>query len=263
MAMLQTIGAALERSGLEEVFMEADIYGSATLRQILAGSHVSRKVEAHTILAIFLVFLCWNALAVKKPQLEFDELLLSLCQSGDGIEKVMSAIEERTVLNKMTELLEKILSMISFCFEYVSLVTDMLMYIRPVRTGNWHLNLLTVPKFIPRFFTYNRTYYARMIPMYVTDMKRLQLHNRVIWKNFSDGIWVDTKSIVPFSSSGMDHALEQVNGTLKVTGGIVWLTLSPLTRLRFFLIQPELCRLSADAQHVLPGLEDGWSKLQI
>ena len=72
MAMLRTIGAALEGSGLEEVLMEANIYGSATLRQILAGNHVSRGIEAYTTLAISLVFLCWKALAVKKPQLELE-----------------------------------------------------------------------------------------------------------------------------------------------------------------------------------------------
>ena len=97
--------------------------------------------------------------------------------------------------------------------------------------------------------------------MYVADMKRLQLHNPAIWKNFSDGKLVIMKSIVPFTSLGMDHALEQVNRSLKVTGGIVGLTLNPLARLRFFLIQPELCRLSA--QLVLAGLEDGGSNLQI
>ena len=68
MAMLRTIGAALEGSGLEEVFMKADIYGSATLRHILAGNHVSRGIETHTTLvAISSVFLCWKALAVEKP----------------------------------------------------------------------------------------------------------------------------------------------------------------------------------------------------
>ena len=262
MAMLRTIGAALEGSGLEEMLMEADIYGSATLRQILAGNHVSREVEAHTILAISLVFLCCKELAVEKPQLELEELLLQLCQSVDGIEEVMAAIEEHRLLNKMTELSNR-KPMISFCFEYVSMVMDMLMYICSVRTGNWHLHLLTIQKFIPRFFTNNRTHYARIIPMYVADMKRLQLHNPAIWKNFSDGKWVVTKSIVPFTSLGMHHALEQVNRSLKVTGGIVGLTLNPLARLRFFLIQPELCRLYADAQHVLAGLEDGGSKLQI
>ena len=125
----------MEGSGLEDVFMEADIYGSVTLRQILAGHHVSRGVEAHTILAISLVFLCWKALAVEKPQLEFEELLLQLCRSGDGIEEVMAAIEEHRLLNKMTELSERN-PMISFCFEYVSMVMDMLKCIRSVRTGN-------------------------------------------------------------------------------------------------------------------------------
>ena len=87
-------------------------------------------------------------------------------------------------------------------------------------------------------------------------MKRLQLHNPAIWKNFSDGKWVIAKSIFPFISLNMDRALEQINRSLKVTGRIVGLTLNPLASLRFFLFQLELCRLSADAQHVLAGLED-------
>ena len=103
---------------------------------------MSRGVEANTILAISLVFLCWKALAVKKLQLELEELLLQLCQSGDGIEEDMAAIEEHILLNKMTELSERN-PMISFSFEYLSIVMDMLMYIRSVRTGNWHLHLLT------------------------------------------------------------------------------------------------------------------------
>ena len=131
MAMLRSIEAALEGSDLEEVFMEADVYVSATLRQILAGNHVSRGVEAHTILAICLVFFCWKALAVEKPQLELVELLLQLCRSGDGIEEVMAASEEHRLLNKMTELSERN-HMISFCFKYVSMVMDMLMYMRSV-----------------------------------------------------------------------------------------------------------------------------------
>ena len=103
-SMLRTIGTALEGSCLEEVVMEADIYGSASLRQILAVNHVSRRVEAHTVLAISLVFLYLQALVVEKPQLELEELLLQLCRFGDGIEEVMTAIDENRLLNKTTEL---------------------------------------------------------------------------------------------------------------------------------------------------------------
>ena len=69
-------------------------------------------------------------------------------------------------------------------------------------------------------------------------------------------------SIHIFRHGPFNGTSEQVSNT-KVTGGIVGLTLNPLARLRFFLIEPELCRLSADAQHVLAGLENGGSKLQI
>ena len=96
---------------------------------------MSRRVEEHTILAISLVFLYWKALAVETPQLELEELLLQLYRSGVGIEKVMTAIEEHRLLNKTTELSERN-PLIGLCFEYVSMMMDMLMYIRSVRTGN-------------------------------------------------------------------------------------------------------------------------------
>ena len=49
MAQLRCIGAYIENTGFELCWTEADIYGPATVKQILDGKHVKRGLEAHII----------------------------------------------------------------------------------------------------------------------------------------------------------------------------------------------------------------------
>ena len=101
MAMLRTIGACLEGSGLEDVLVEADVYGSATLRHLLAGNHVCRDIEAHTILAISLLTLCWKAFVLKGADAALEEMLQNVCQSGEGIEQAMEILDAQSVVTNM------------------------------------------------------------------------------------------------------------------------------------------------------------------
>ena len=54
MAALRTVGNAIEDSGLEDAWSEADIYGPTTTRQILEAKHMKRALDAHmtTVLAL-------------------------------------------------------------------------------------------------------------------------------------------------------------------------------------------------------------------
>ena len=49
MAQLRTIGAFIEDSGLDMCWVESDLYGPSTVKQILGGNHVKRGEVAHTI----------------------------------------------------------------------------------------------------------------------------------------------------------------------------------------------------------------------
>ena len=66
-AMLRCIGVYNENNGLDQVFSESDVYGQATVHQILAGSHVNRGVEAHIILASALLVLNWTSRDKETP----------------------------------------------------------------------------------------------------------------------------------------------------------------------------------------------------
>ena len=54
-AQLRTIGAFIEDSGIDMCWIEASIYGPATVKQILEGNHVKRGEAAHlgTLQAFF------------------------------------------------------------------------------------------------------------------------------------------------------------------------------------------------------------------
>ena len=53
-----------------------------------------------------------------------------------------------------------------------------------------------------------------------------------------------------FCALGADHALEQINRSMKVSGGLVGITLNPNASAKVFLIAPELARLALDAKEM-------------
>ena len=55
MAQLQTIGAFIENSGLDLCWIELELYGPATVKQIINGEHVKRGETAH-IQALFVLY---------------------------------------------------------------------------------------------------------------------------------------------------------------------------------------------------------------
>ena len=141
--------------------------------------------------------------------------------------------------------------------QYMQMVLEMLLFIRSVRIGDWELHLMALETFTRYFFAHDRLNYACMIPVYLADMKSLQKSDASIYDEFLQGNWVVNKNpYVPFCSIGADHGLEQINRAMKVSGGLVGITLNPSARTKFFLISPELARLAGEAQQmagVLPN----------
>ena len=64
------------------------------------------------------------------------------------------------------------------------------------------------------------------------------------------GNWIVNKNKIPFCAIGADHALEHLNRSMKVTGGLIGLTLNAAARDRFFLIAPEMQVLIAEAKNL-------------
>lgn len=58
MAMLKTIGAFTENSGIDMAWIESDLYSPSTVKQILEGNHIKRAETAHlvTLQALFILY---------------------------------------------------------------------------------------------------------------------------------------------------------------------------------------------------------------
>lgn len=133
---------------------------------------------------------------------------------------------------------------------YMDMVLTLLEFIRATRDGIWPLHLSSMEGLCKHFFANNRLKYAQMVPLYLAEMHSLKESDPDIWSEFSQGHFCVKKSQVPFCSIGVDHALEHVNRAMKVKGGLSGITQKPAALLRFFLIAPELTRLSEEVMQM-------------
>ena len=53
MAGLRALGTSIENSGIDDAWIEADVYGSSTTRQILKCKHYKRSLRAHAYVALY------------------------------------------------------------------------------------------------------------------------------------------------------------------------------------------------------------------
>ena len=86
-----------------------------------------------------------------------------------------------------------------------------------------------------------------MIPIYLAEMES----DPDIVEEFQQGNWVVNKnSDTSFCALGADHALEHINRSMKVSGGLIGITSNPSAHNKFFLIAPELARLAEEAKNM-------------
>ena len=56
----------------------------------------------------------------------------------------------------------------------MKMVLEMLQFIRAVRAANWGLHLMAFETFTKYFFVHDKVNYARMVPLYLEEMKSLR-----------------------------------------------------------------------------------------
>ena len=272
MAQLRTIGAFIEDSGLDMCWIEADIYGPATVKQILDGNHVKRGEVAHvvTLQALFALYqkaFFQSSQEDLKSIADLSQEVAEACTLASNVElkeantKLLEAVENQDLLKKMAEFdaTRDQHPLFKVTREYMRMVMEMLQFIRAVRTGDWKLHLQALQVFTKYFFAHDRLNYARMMPLYLAEMDSLSTTDPDVYAEFLSGNWIVNKnSSIPFCALGADHGLEHVNRSMKVSGGLVGITLNQIARTKFFLIAPEMANLAEQAK----GMAGVASKIQ-
>lgn len=263
MAQLRTLGSFIENSGVDLCWSESDLYGPTTVKQILEGKHVKRGEVAHMVTLQVLFMLYQKAFlsqqdpeTVKKIE-DCAKHLGKACDKGtkkevqEATEEMVEVMKSVDVIGKMERFDEGQNPEFQVFRSYMKMIMEMMLFVRAVRTGDWQLHLTTLELFTKYFFAHDRLNYARMIPLYLAEMRKLPESAPEVYKEFLDGNWVVNKNQhVAFCGLGADHALEQINRSMKVSGGLVGITLNPNARTKFFLIAPELARLAEEAKEM-------------
>ena len=83
-------------------------------------------------------------------------------------------------------------------------------------------------------------------------MQKVRLTDPDIYAEFISGNWIVNKNQnVSYCCIGADHALEHVNRMMKVSGGLIGITLNDEARNRFFLTAPYMTLLAKEAEEKL------------
>ena len=273
MAQLRTIGAYIEGSGIDQAWIEAGLYSSVTVKQILDGKHVKRGMEAHLITLQCLFGLYTEAFCDEYPTVteqctnqaqHFNEACSTKDpqQVKESHRSLINCLAQHAIMEKLTNFREKSNAkpLFQMVQQYMDMVIHMLQFTKATRTGDWILHLESADTFTKFFFAHDKQNYARLIPLYLADMNQIQIKDPEVWNEFMEGNWVVNKNgSVSFCAIGADHALEQVNRTMKVTGGLVGITQNHNARSKFFLVSPELAKLTSEAED-MAGLTNEASK---
>ena len=116
----------------------------------------------------------------------------------------------------------------------------LLLFTRATRQQLWELHLSTLHELAKYFFAYDIFSYARMTPVYLSQMYELKEKDSETWESFMDGYFSLNKTSVLFTAIGADHAIEQENRTMKVLDGIKGIA-NDINRLdKYFTIEPEI-----------------------
>ena len=123
--------------------------------------------------------------------------------------------------------------------QYMRIVMEIVSFFHAIRLGDWALHLEALEVFTKYFFAHDMLNYLCTIPVYLVEMQMLHELDPEIYVEFKLGNWVLNKNAnAPFCAVSPDNALEHVNRSLKVSGGVVGIMLNPNAHTKYFLIAP-------------------------
>ena len=111
----------------------------------------------------------------------------------------------------------------TFTHIHIYSYTHLLIYtlLQETCNGLWELHLDSLDEVCKYFFAHDKQRYARLVPLYLTEMTAVQ----------------STTKQIRFCAVGVDHGLEHIYRIIKITGGLVGIPQNASARERFFLAE--------------------------
>jgi len=137
-------------------------------------------------------------------------------------------------------------AMFKATMNYLHRVETILSFVAATRNADLELHLQAGEQLNKLFFAFDRIKYKRLWPRYITDMYDLRTNHPKTWEELRAGNIAVTKSDIPFVSIGADHACEHLNKLMKMHAGLVGISNNASARQRFFMVTPELSRVTKE-----------------
>ena len=147
-AFLKVIGKYIQGSGIDQVLIEAGIYGTTTLGQILQGKHMKRAMEAHMVIYLSLCKIYLEQVFQKHPERKtLREIISSLLQINleevkmDHVKAFVTALKNDGILEAFQTFDQNLQQEVRFLRNYMIMYEILLHFVRANREGDWQLHL--------------------------------------------------------------------------------------------------------------------------
>ena len=142
-------------------------------------------------------------------------------QNASALKTSLSHQECKKMLDEIVAQRSKENVNFKFWWNFMEMVSILLMFTRAQREGIWDLYLHSVRHMLPYFFRYDHLNYARWGSVYIAMMEQLP---KEVLEEFKMGNFVVKWNESKFNQVSRDHSLEWLNGIGKRGGGIVGIT---------------------------------------
>lgn len=267
MNFMSCIGKIYGDSGLEDIWIEADIYGPNTVNHIMNGKAYYKCSRGHKLMYEAKMRVKINEMVdwlAKEKKVEILDVLSNTMEDVKVIREAMANgadtnhIKEqlRHMSLKMDTLEEAFEAFneagahkpnFKFAQQYLNMIELLLQFQRAEREGNWNLHLSTCARMIPYMFACDHVNYSRWLTEYVTNMLQLPQLAPDIYNYFMQGHHSLSRTGNPFSKVSSDMLLEQsINCDAKSKGGIIGFSLNAAANSRWFLTRHMKAEISSN-----------------
>ncbi|XP_030848031.1 uncharacterized protein LOC115918836 [Strongylocentrotus purpuratus] len=228
MTALACIGKRFQEAGLQDILIEAGVVATGSVTGVMNGHNYNRSIRCHKLMAEALHRLRWQSFMgslEEERQHQYREVVASLQGSfpSEFTNQVQGELYQAMV-KEYKDFIEEGKKDATFTFwsSYLDLVGNILLFIRATREGDWQLHLASVRALLPWMFAYDRTNYARYLPVYWIEMSQLPTTHPYIYNELMKGHFgVQRQDSHGFAQVACDMTIEQtVNRDTKTSGGV-------------------------------------------
>ena len=170
---------------------------------------------------------------------------------------VIEALEEN-ILQSIEEFAGKFSNIPNFVLwrTYMRMVETLFDFIRANRDGDWLLHLNAFAEMLPWMTIYDHTNYAQWGPVYLAEMKCLEVSHQELYQEFMSGNFVVKGKDAKFNQVPIDQATEWQNKICKISNGIIGITRNDTARDKFCITWAERSFVSHSTKVMLDLAHD-------